>query len=99
MLHVTGRDLEDQELALSFDKDSGRWTILGDAAEHRKSETRRRIFDLVAQSKDGVTPKEIASDLGLKGDLVRQTLRRMLKDGTVRCGPNGRYTASSGGQP
>ena len=36
VLHVTGRDVEEQELALSFDKDTGRWAILGDADEYRR---------------------------------------------------------------
>ena len=32
-LHVRGRDIEDAEKALQFDKPSCRWTILGEAAE------------------------------------------------------------------
>lgn len=95
VLYVTGRDLEDQELALRFDKDSCRWTIIGDAAEHRMKETRRRIFDVLAQSKDGMTPKEVAEELGLKRDSAKQTLARMFKDGTVRSS-GGRYSVPSG---
>ncbi len=41
-LHITGRDVEEQDLALRFDGGNGTWTLLGDAAEWALSETRRR---------------------------------------------------------
>src|SRR3954452_1641124 len=78
VLYVTGRDLEAQKLALKFDKDSCRWTIIGDAAEHRMSETRRVIFDLL-ERQGAMSPKEVAEELGIKRDLAKQTLGRMFK--------------------
>jgi hypothetical protein len=33
-LHVTGRDVLEQELALRFAAEVGTWTLLGDAAEY-----------------------------------------------------------------
>ena len=95
VLHVTGRDVEEQELALKFDKDSCRWTIVGDAAEHRMSETRRAIFDLL-ERQGAMSPKEVADELGIKRDLAKQTLGRMFKDGTVRSCGRGRYSAVCG---
>jgi hypothetical protein len=88
VLHATGRDIEDQELALKFDE--GRWSILGDAAEHRMGETRRKIFDLI-DLRGPKTPKEVAEETGLKHALVKQTLLRMLRDGALKADASGRY--------
>jgi hypothetical protein len=95
VLHVTGRDVEDQELALKFDRDSCRWNILGEAAEYRMSETRRRIFDLL-ERQGAMTPKEVAEELGIKRDLAKQTMKRMFGDGTLRSAGRGRYAAVCG---
>jgi hypothetical protein len=95
VLHVSGRDVDEQELALKFDKDTGRWTILGDADEHRMTQTRGQIFTLL-ERQGPMTPKEVAEELGMKRDLVRQTIRRMLKDGTLKGTSEGRYTAVCG---
>jgi AAA domain-containing protein/winged helix-turn-helix DNA-binding protein len=90
VLHVTGRDVEEQELALKFDKDTGRWSIIGDAAEHRQSETRRRVFGLLS-AQGALTPKDIAEELGLKRNAVKQLLLRMLREGAVKGAGGGRY--------
>jgi hypothetical protein len=95
VLHVSGRDVDEQELALKFDKDTGRWTILGDAAQHRMEETRSRIFTLL-ERQGAMTPKEVAEELGIKRDNTKQTLKRMLADGTVRSAGSGRYSAICG---
>jgi RecA-family ATPase len=90
VLHVTGRDLEEQELALSFDKDTARWTIIGDAAEYRQNETRRQIFDLLDRQ-GPMAPKEVADELSIKRELAKKTMQRMMKDGTVKGAGGGRY--------
>ena len=43
-LNGRGRDIDDIEVALSFDKTTGRWSILGDAQEVRRSESRAKIL-------------------------------------------------------
>jgi hypothetical protein len=90
VLHVSGRDVDEQELALKFDKDTGRWTIIGDAQEHRQSETRRSVFGLLSVQ-GPMTPKEISDELGIKRNAVKQMLRRMLDDGVVKGAGGGRY--------
>jgi Bifunctional DNA primase/polymerase, N-terminal/AAA domain/Primase C terminal 1 (PriCT-1) len=39
-LHITGRDVEERELALRFAAEVGTWELLGDAEEHDLSKTR-----------------------------------------------------------
>jgi hypothetical protein len=47
-LRVTGRDVRDSELALKLD--GGLWTCMGDATELRMHDTRKRIFDALAEA-------------------------------------------------
>ena len=93
VLHVTGRDVEEQELALQFDKNTGRWNIIGDAEEHRQSETRRRVYGLLSVQ-GAMSPKDIAEELGLKRNAVKQILLRMLRDGAVKGAGGGRYAVA-----
>ena len=54
-LYVRGRDVEESEHAIAFNKDTCRWTILGEATEVRRSETRRKIVNELADAED-LTP-------------------------------------------
>lgn len=89
-LHVTGRDIDESEHALSFDSTRGAWTMLdGPAHEHFLHDTRARIAQLVRQ-RAGLTPKQIAEALDLKETTVRSTCRRMADDDQIR-GTAGKY--------
>ena len=45
-LYARGRDIEEVEHAVLFSGDTCRWTILGEAAEVRRSETRKWSWSL-----------------------------------------------------
>src|SRR6266516_354966 len=49
-LYGRGRDVEEFEKALSFDKVSGRWSILGEASEVHRSDERKSIIDALARA-------------------------------------------------
>ena len=75
-LLVTGRDVEDAELPLSFDR--GAWTLLdGHASDYELGDTRRRILEHLRQH-GAARPKEIALALTEDYELVKKTVRRML---------------------
>jgi len=48
-LNLTGRDIEEQELALTFDTDCS-WTIAGDKKEIQESDTRQSIYDWLREN-------------------------------------------------
>jgi AAA domain len=83
VLFVTGRDIEEQEIALQFDKSTGLWTALGDAEEYRTTEERRAIRKVLQEAGDALTPKQIADTLDKPINTIKQTLRRMAEAGTV----------------
>ena len=80
-LHIEGRDLpEDIEKAVSFDRETCRWEILGDTAEVNQSDTRRAILEALATP---LRPREVADVTGIDGNTVRQQLFQMAGKGLI----------------
>jgi RecA-family ATPase len=91
-LYVRGRDLEEREDAIVFDRERCIWTIQGVAAEVRQSDTRKSIVAVLAKSAEPMSPQDIAADACLSPDNVRQMLRRMTSDGDIFAVSRGRYS-------
>lgn len=81
-LYVTGRDVEERELALRFAPAAGTWALLGDAAEYALGETRRELLEAV-RTHGSLTPKQAAETTGIDHNLAKLTLWRMAKDGQL----------------
>lgn len=94
-LYATGRDFEDKELALKWDKETYQWIIIGDAEEHRLSQERREIVDLLRKVGVPMTSKEIAEALNRKYGAVRKMVSEMAADGQVINDGSGRYSLPS----
>jgi hypothetical protein len=88
-LAVTGRDIEERKLALSFNKENCRWQLLGDANFHDLSEERQAILRTLGE-KTHYT--ELAVILGKSDEAVKALLQKMLKDGQVERLGDGYYT-------
>jgi hypothetical protein len=89
-LYVTGRDVEERELALRFSPGAGTWALLGDAADYTLGETRRELLEAV-KAHGVLTPKQAAEVTEVSHDLARQTMRRMAQDGQLEAS-EGRYS-------
>lgn len=91
VLHVTGRDVDEAEYALSFQPAAGAWRLLdGPASDHTLSDTRATILRHV-RANPGSTPKNIAEATGLAADNVKKTCQRMAADGQLHADTAGRY--------
>lgn len=88
---VRGRDVENDELAVEFNKATCKWTILGDAAEVFRSETRGKILAALGDSDAPLAPKTVTELTGLSPDNVKQTLRRMAQNGEIVRHDGGKY--------
>ncbi|MDI2126951.1 AAA family ATPase [Yinghuangia seranimata] len=99
VLHVTGRDVDESEYALTLQAETGSWKLLhGRADEHTMGDTRTAILRHVRDN-PGVRPKDIASTLPhLDPDTVRKTCTRMAIDGQIRRDGSGRCYADSAEQ-
>lgn len=91
-LFITGRDVEEQELALKWDAPTASWVLLGDAEEYRQSRERREILKVLRNADEPLSPKEIAEALGKERVNLYMLLSRMRRDGQVRRIGQGRYS-------
>jgi hypothetical protein len=91
-----GRDTEDQDLALQFSKETCRWTILGQAADVRRTEHKGRVLVALEEAGGtGLSPKEISDEVDeLSHGNARQLLRRMAQAREVQA-DRGRYFHNS----
>jgi hypothetical protein len=97
VLYVRGRDIEESQSAMQFDKETGRWTKLGSAEDFRKSQERKEIIRLLIDAGQPMSPAAVAKELGKKGSTVRMMLKRMAAAGEVVALGNGSYTVNEDG--
>lgn len=91
-LFLTGRDVEERELALHWDAARCTWTLTGTAEEARRSQERTAILQVLAASAAPLTPKEVAERLQKPQDAVRRLMWRMEKQGELVSPARGRYS-------
>ena len=82
-LYVRGRDIEEAEHAVNFDKHSCRWTILGNASEVHRSNERGKILSALDDASEPMSPQDIANSTGMSPNNVWQLLHKMVQDGEV----------------
>jgi len=81
-LDVVGRETEEKTFALRFTQDPFGWQVLGDDAMQLLNAERRQVLDLLLEE-GGLTPAQIAVELGKSRPAVRQLLKRMREDQQV----------------
>jgi hypothetical protein len=92
-LYGRGRDIEEIESAVEFDRATCRWKVLGAADDIRRSDERTRILNVL---KDGpLSPTEISDATEMENNSVRQLLWKMTTAGeTIKHG-RGKYAAAN----
>lgn len=91
VLYVRGRDVEEAEIAIQFDGQTGKWLRLGKAEDFRVSEERRAIIRALIDHAAPMTPKEIADVIGKKAVNVRQLCHKLHKEGEIGNPTYGKY--------
>lgn len=91
-LYGRGRDIEEIESAVQFDRQSCRWSMLGEASEVRLSSERRAIIDALRAEAEPMSPNVIANVTGSPSGSVRRLLHSMARDGEVVRLQRGKYT-------
>lgn len=64
ILNVRGRDVESAELAVRFDENTCRWTLLGNASQVHRSDERKCVLEALAKVSRPVSPQEIMAATG-----------------------------------
>jgi hypothetical protein len=91
ILHGRGRDLTEIETAMTFDRDSCVWRIVGDAAEVRRSTERTTILEAIEEANEPVGPNDIAAATGMRAGNVRFLLHKMVKEKEIEKAGYGKY--------
>jgi hypothetical protein len=90
-LYGRGRDIDEIEAAMSFDRTTGRWSILGPASEVRLSDERAAILAVLSDAPNAMSPTDIAKATGQPNGNVRYLLNKMTSAGEVVKEGRGRY--------
>jgi hypothetical protein len=93
-LLARGRDIEELEKAVTFNRESCTWTIEGDADDIRRSSQQRTLLTALREGEEPQTPIQLAANTGMKRDSVRFLLGKMCKDGSVRKLARAKYEAT-----
>ena len=96
-LYARGRDIEEIETALLFDKLSGTWLAQGPAAEVRRSDERQAILAALAEEAAPMSPAELSAKLDVPSANVRQLLQRMVSSGELSKRGRGLYVIGENG--
>jgi hypothetical protein len=86
-----GRDTEDIDLAVLWNRDTCRWAIMGSRVEVQRSAERTRILDALAGEVGGLPVQEIAAAIGADRGNVDRLLYSMGRDGEVVKLKRGQY--------
>jgi hypothetical protein len=88
-LFVKGKEIQQTDLALTWDEQLSTWILQGDMKEFNLDTTRQAILDAI---RAGVTsPQEISDFTEIRYDTVRQALVRMSAGGQLRRVGRGAY--------
>jgi hypothetical protein len=94
-LHAAGRDIDESETAMQFDKATCRWTIvgaLGGAVDVRISDQRRRVLQVLAEAGGPLSRAEIRRAAGLRNENAADLiLGKMVRDGEIVRAGRGKY--------
>jgi hypothetical protein len=87
-LHITGRDVEERQLALTFDPARARWSIVGDAESFRRTREESEIIAALRSIGHPAKPAQVAELIDASRETVRKRMSRMASRGvlTVRDG-------------
>ena len=82
-LFITGRDIEEKELAFNFE--NGWWTLLGDADNYDFSEQQRKILDIIPDDPDMIAASDIINYFSreINQQVIKNQLSKMVVDGTI----------------
>jgi hypothetical protein len=84
VLDVRGRDVESAELAIVFNKDACRWTILGAAAEVHQSDQRKAIIAALVERGEPMRITELMGATGMKRNNLEALLGKLAKEQSIK---------------
>lgn len=95
VLYVRGRDVEETEIAVSFDTASCRWKVLGSAADVMRSDERSKIIETLISANQPMRAKEIYHAAEMRSlNATEKLISKMIRDGEIERVKPGLYTVT-----
>jgi hypothetical protein len=91
VLHARGRDIEESETALQFDKATCRWSILGEASAVHRSAERKLVIAALAEAGGPLSVGEIMAEVALERNAADLLLGRMARNAEIERVGRGKY--------
>lgn len=85
-LKVSGRDIDDQDLALQFDRELFCWQLLGSSAGVRIESMQSEIFDAINELGGAATVSRVAQWLGKDRSNVHKEMNELVNKGVLNRG-------------
>ncbi len=90
-LYARGRDIEEYERAITFNRENCRWTVQGEASEVRRTDERGAILAVLEEATEPMSPKDITIATSMNRNACDQLLHKMTKAGEVIKSKRGMY--------
>ncbi len=90
-IYGRGRDIEEIESAVEFNKGDCRWFVMGQASEVRRTDERSAILAVLREADEPMGPREISIATGADRNNIDQLLYKMAKAGEALKAKRGRY--------
>ena len=90
-IYGRGRDIEEIESAVEFDRLTCRWRVQGTASEVRRSDERSEILTILDDATEPLSPTDLAALTNKKNGTIRKLLHSMMGAGQVRKTKRGKY--------
>lgn len=91
-MYVTGRDVEEKELAVSFNRPALGWVLEGDAKEYFQSKQRRAVLDILkAANGKPVQLRDITTQIRKKSQATYSLVKGLMRDGLINKVGKGLY--------
>jgi hypothetical protein len=91
VLDIRGRDVQSEELAIEFDKNTCRWRVLGNAQKVRVSAERAKIMKALKEAGEPTKINTLIEETGMKRNPLEVLLGRMAKQGEIQRVGKGSY--------
>jgi hypothetical protein len=92
-LYLRGRDVEEAQFSLAYDRGRGAWNVVGEARAQPLSETRENIIVALENAwPKPMSPKDVVVATGLGENVVSQRLHHLEQAGRIRRVQRGQYT-------
>jgi len=90
-LHITGRDLENEEYALKFEAHKLSWEIIGKSEDVQSSKVKQQVYDILKGTDATFSPKDLSDITSVKKHYVQKALTKLAAEGEIERTGRGKY--------